>query len=351
MLFHLEFRRELTELSADALSNPISALINAHRSGTHFVVIDRQTAKWLGENVDLSRRDLAMLDRIAQEFTQAGSLRNRAGVYVRLSADPTSHLDRQGNAITIALQRLTACRILERTVLLLENAENDGNLYEFLLRNHCDLHGISHIEFDRSHGGGADLSREFVRLMRARRIVYATIDSDADSPYSPNSKLQALAREAAQERWPLGFSMSPPCREAENLVPMEIVMGLQSGFRNPTNQIMLEVERLERGAGERPEHYYWLFFDLKLGLTSQRFRELSPNDGPWVLAKLQLAKCDPNAQDVGGYGERVVPQLFAANRMQSDLRNKTRQHDWRDVFAAFLDGILWPMIAARKVVT
>src|ERR1700742_3514953 len=117
MLFHLEFSRELTELSADELSNPISALINAHRSGIHFVVIDRQTAKWLSENVDLSKRDFAMLDRISQEFTQMGGLRKQAKVYVRLSADPTGHLGRQGNAITVAIQRLTAYRILEKTIL------------------------------------------------------------------------------------------------------------------------------------------------------------------------------------------------------------------------------------------
>jgi hypothetical protein len=351
MLFHLEFSPELTKLPTDELASSISALINAHRSGIHFVVIDRQAAKWLSDSLDLSNRDQAMLDRISHEFTQAGSLRSKAKVYVKLCADRTKDLTQEGNAITVALQRLCTYRVLERSVLLFENAENDGNVYEFLLHNHCDLHGINHIEFDRYHGGGADLSREFGRLMRGHRIVCAPIDSDADSPFSHNSNLLALLRVKVQTKWPLGFAISPPCREVENLLPMEVVMGLQSGFRSPTNKIMLDISRAERAAGHRSDHRYWLFFDTKLGLTVRRFHELSPENQAWVLAKMQLANCDPASQEISGYGERIVAQIFAKNSFQSDLRSKTRQKDWQGLFAAFLDEMLWLLLAARKIVT
>jgi hypothetical protein len=351
MLFYLEHSAQLLELSVELLADPISGLIQAHRSGTHLVVIDRQCASWLHENVDLSKRDKAMLERMAQEFTQSAGLRRKAKAYVRLTADRTQDLLVQDREINIALEKLTQYRLLEKSILLVENIETDGRLYEFLLHNHSDLHSVRHIALDRHHGGGDDLPKVFAKLATDRRIVCAAVDSDKNCPQSANPKIGKLLRLGAELNWPFALAISPPCREAENLIPMEIVMALPSGFRNATNQLMLDITKAEANNGDPVENQYWLHFDTKLGLRVEKLKEMSPAEQQWISGKLRFANCDPTLQAVDGYGDRVLFQLLAENRFMKDFRTATRHENWRRTFSAFLDEFIWLFLCGQKIVT
>jgi hypothetical protein len=241
--------------------------------------------------------------------------------------------------------------LTEQSILLTENIENDGNVYEFLLHDHCSLHNVSHVSFDRQHGGGDDLPKVFDHLIQNHRVVCATVDSDKDSPSSTNQKLEKLLRMKQITNWPFGIVTSPPCRETENLIPMDIVMDLPSGFRNATNQLMLDVVKAEAGNGDPLENRYWLYFDTKLGLRTERFRRLAKLDEQWILGKLQHTTIDPTTRDIGGYGERIISQLFAESKYIKDFRTATRHQNWRYVFGTFLDQIVWLFVAGEKIVT
>jgi hypothetical protein len=132
---------------------------------------------------------------------------------------------------------------------------------------------------------------------------------------------------------------------------MEIIMGLPSGFRNPTNQLMLDVARGEVNNGDSAENQYWLHFDTKLGLRVEKFNAMSVAEQRWISGKLQLANCDPTQQALDGYGDRIIFQLLADNKFMKDFRTATRHPHWRSVFSAFLDEIIWFFLCGQKVVT
>jgi hypothetical protein len=85
MLFNLDIDIEaLPRIPTEALTHVIEELARARRMGHHLVVIRPETARWLVNNLDLSKRDLAMISRIGQEFPQTGALRARALIFIRI---------------------------------------------------------------------------------------------------------------------------------------------------------------------------------------------------------------------------------------------------------------------------
>ncbi|WP_262049079.1 hypothetical protein [Bradyrhizobium sp. Bra78] len=351
MLFHLDLVEQLAAVDRGVLGAAIADLIRAHRLGDHLVVVSRDSASWLQAHVDLSARDTAMLSRISQGYAQTGDLRRRAKIYVDIVAGAPRRISQAGNSIQVSIELLVRYRLLERPLLLVENMDSDGDLYEFLFENHCDLHHGSSVSFDRQHGGGADLAMVFERLARNTKIVCAIVDSDRASPDAPNLKLAQLERLKQQLNWPLCFPTSPPAHEAENLVPLPIVMNLPSGVRNPTNTILLRVSQEEISNGHPLAEQFWLFFDVKEGSTPQKFGRMTENDQAWIISKAKLANIDPSEHSVAGYGDRVIGQVFAENKFKSELRKETRHPNWRDVFAGFLDEIIWVFLAGRKIIT
>jgi hypothetical protein len=241
--------------------------------------------------------------------------------------------------------------LLERPILLSENIEADGHVYEFLLNNHCDLHECSRLAFELQHGGGADLPSVFEALIHDGRIVCTISDTDKNCPAAINSKLAQLTRIRENSGWPLCFAVSPPCREVENLVPLELVMALPSGKRNPTNAIQLTIRQQEANQGHPRNEQYWHFFDLKEGLLTAKFARLDAMEKSLVRNRLQLARVDPESQNVVGYGDRVIRQIFGENQYMSELRKLTRDGSWRDVFCSFIEEFIWVFLSTTKVVT
>jgi hypothetical protein len=186
MLFYCDLTSELRTLHEDTLSEAFSELLRAHRLGHHLVVITRESATWLEEHVHLSIPDGAMLRRVAQTYSQTGDLPRRAAVFVRLCANRDSNLTVNGKTVNISIEGLLRYRLLDKVALVSENQAFDGCFYEFLLRNHCDLHSCSPISFDLHHGGGPDTVRVFGALVNDRRIVCGIFDSDRNTPGSDN---------------------------------------------------------------------------------------------------------------------------------------------------------------------
>jgi hypothetical protein len=351
MLFYCDLADELLSIRPEALSIAVSDLVRAHRMGHHLAVINRASASWLMNNVDLSNSDGAMLTRISQEYAQTGDLQNKAKVFVRLTVDPAADLTVTGNAIHVSIEGLLKYRLLDPSILLSENRETDGKLYEFLLQNHCDLHDCSHVSFELQHGGGADLGMVFRELATDRKIVCAIVDSDKNIPTSNNQKLASLCRVKEAVAWPLCFPASPPCREVENMLPLNLVMALPSGQRNPANAIHLKISTEEITQRHSTANRYWYFFDIKEGLLATKFEAMGPEEKKWIGSKLQMASIDPGRQDISGYGDRVVRQAFDENRHLRELRKLTRQQTWRQMFSSFLEELVWVFVSTSKIVT
>jgi hypothetical protein len=299
----------------------------------------------------LSERELATLERISQDFTQTADLRRNAFVFVELQGHNTTGFILNGNAIQMALDQIIKYRVLEKSILLVENAATDGMFYQFLIENAHYGPRYANVSFDLGHGGGTTLEMEFRRLANEKRVFAAIVDSDRNSPLAENIKLHRLVCIKAQAGWPICFATSPPCREAENVIPMDLAMKLPSGLGNGSNRYLLAIADAEIVAGHVLGHQFWLFFDLKEGLTGERIEQLEGNEKGWIEAKLRLIGLDLDQVSLGGYGDRMFAQLSAENRFWDELRKLTRERRWGDIFDIFLTELIWCFISPVKVRT
>ena len=351
MLFYFGLpAQQLAAANHQTLATVAADILRARREGSHLVIIPRATASWLRDNLQLGERDRAMLERLIQEYAQTAGLRQAAQVYVNVVADPSENFSISENAINVSLTHLAHCNILQRPVLLVENLQSDGRLYEFLLTGHCKKMGCI-VAFDVAHGGGADLPMVFEHQIDQQRIVIGITDSDNNAPDHGSSKLQSLTALALGKSWPLAFAASPPCREGENLIPLEVLLSFPCAHRHRTNSMLLRIAAEEIKNRHPTNQQYWLFFDSKEGLSTDRFQRLSPAEQGWITSKTALANFDPSDSDIEGYGNRITNQLFNDNRLQSDFMRISKQPVWQSIFSTFIETLVWPAAASTKVYT
>jgi hypothetical protein len=351
MLIHLDCTiGELETCPAELRDEAVRGLLRAHRLGDHVVVISRELCRRLIEIADLSNSDRAILQRIAHDYTQRADLVRKAPRYILASPNP---IKSSGRSIPVTFDHLISTRILERAVLLVENIRRDGLLYGELINAHHDLHDCPIPSYEAMHGGGADLGAVFVEQIQRERIVCGIVDTDRCSPDSSSApKLEALRRISEQMNWPLAFAISPPCREAENCLPMDLMMSLQSGTTNASNHLYIKIADHEASQKEDCKRAFWLFVDLKEGFSKETIGKLTnPKDRDWVAEKLQAMGLDIEKQSVAGFGSKVFDQLAAHSIHLADLRRATRCNAWRDIFFEFVDYLLWIFAGGRRVVT
>jgi hypothetical protein len=355
MLFRFECSADqLANLPLDVLESAVSSLLRAHRLGEHLIVIPRSLATGIAQRADLSRIERATLDRIAKDYTQSGTLHERATIFVEITGDNADVLRSRGNRIQVSLSQIEKTRMLERPILLVENLVHDGLLYGSMLEHHYDLHKAPRPVYDVQHGGGDELANVMPKLIEQKKIICAIVDSDKNSPYCPASlKYRKIRSLIDASDWPLNFVLSPPCREAENCLPLSLVLSLPCGVGNAANGLLLAIDTEEQAKGHDRDERFWLFFDVKDGVTRSRFFEAVQHDEGrnWFDAKIQLIGLTPNATEISGYGSRLFDQLAADGRYIAEFRRLTRQSDWRETFADFIDDFVWIFAGGRRVAT
>lgn len=349
MIFHFACSEaELLNISPTVRDEAVRALLRAHRLGDHVIIIERHICDHLKAVCDLSNYERSLLERIRHEHTQKADLVRRASRYVSISVHTIAY--NGGNAIPITLSDLVATRLLERSILLVENIRRDGLLYGELLKAHHDLHKCPIPAYEPMHGGGADLTAVFDAQISRKRIVCGVVDTDRYSPISASkAKFTSLTKIAEKRAWPFAFSASPPCREAENCVPMEVMLGLPSGQGNADREVYLNIAKQEEALKINCMEGFWLFVDLKDGIDPERSAKITdPAERDWIDVKLSVVTKKLETARIAGFGDKVFDQIADSNELLAELRRATRCKEWRNVFVEFLDFLLWIFAGGRR---
>ncbi|QQN64759.1 hypothetical protein JIR23_02745 [Bradyrhizobium diazoefficiens] len=352
MIFYLHCElSHIRQCDADVRDETVRLLLRAHRNGDHVVIISREICRFLIENADLSRAEKAMLERILFEHPQRASLPRVAKRYILVS--PSGAVAADDRAIQVSFRKLVEAKITDRSILLVENIARDGVLYGELLRNHHDLHACPPPAYVPMHGGGSDLPTVFIEQINQRRVVCAIVDTDRLAPSSePVAKLEKLGRIATEMNWPCAFSSAPPCREAENCLPMDVVFQLESGISNPSKDHYLSLAEEEGKLGHDVRQSFWLYADLKEGICPANAAKIGNDaDRAWLRAKLAVINIDIEVHSLSGFGNRVFDQMAAHGQSWSILRQATRTNSWREIFDEFVAFLVWVFAGGRKVVT
>jgi hypothetical protein len=315
--------------------------------------LNREAADYLRQNVSLNDVEITTIGKLRSEFTQTADLIRRARVYLRIAALPTGTIRAVGSAIEVSLDQAARPSLYDRAVLVVEDEISDGGFYAFLFANLKDIMGVPSIQCEWLHGGGArtiDVARNRVR---DRRIVTVVVDTDVFSPMCVEpSKIAELRSIAADEAWPLIFICPTPCKETENLIPLEIVTMLDcAGGRNAEIGTLISIDAKERKAKAEVREAYWLYFDVKKGVDHLYVAGLHAEAKAWTLTKLKHANIGPDDFEIAGFGNHVVPQLIRENAASARLRDCIRRRDWLHLFGDFIADTMWPCVGGTRQFT
>lgn len=324
----------------------VSEILRARRMGKHLIVIEPQVLRILKE-LPLSAMDLSLVERLRDEFTQTGRAIKtiRPAINIVNTWEDQIHLD--AGIVNVPLRVLLSSSILEAPILVLENQKRDGFLYGLAL----DSKRKHPITYNTSHGGGGDTPDVFEKEMAAKKVTVCAVDSDKYTPHTKkNEKLSAIITRKRRVNWPLGFPISPNCREIENLIPPEVVFKLQSAASHPNIQ---QIKNICGSESPVPAEIFWNFFDIKKGVVHGKARKLSGAEATWLSEKLQIAgitiplEATPEMGDdpdeyvhLNGFGEKVVDQVMRSRDLTHEVSKSLSGERWDATFKESIEEML-----------
>ncbi|MCW2078282.1 UNVERIFIED_ORG: hypothetical protein M2193_000457 [Bradyrhizobium japonicum] len=298
--------------------------------------------------------DRATLKRLRSNYTQTAGLLRQATFYVRIAALPDGTVRRVGNTVELSIDQAYITGVYEKTILLVEDEHTDGPLLKFLLNNlSTKVVGQLPLSFQPLHGGGERIPDIARSRVRERRIVCAVVDTDKKFPDgTPSLKMKRLGQISTDEDWPLIFVNATPCKETENLIPVEVVALLDCARERAADiSIVTRIGQGEQKAGNPATDAFWLYFDIKDGCNHEQVGKLAHEpERAWILAKVAHGTKQQDFK-IAGFGPHVVPQVLSTNTACARFRDELRRKDWWDVFGSFISDITWLTVGGVRQFT
>lgn len=348
MIFEIDATQaQLHAFDPILLSRLLTEVLRAHRLGHHLVIMPRQTSLWFLANVQLGLMERATVERLVGEFTQTGSLRDLALERLRIVGDHVGPPVSIGNAVHMSFEEASNLSLSDKSILLVEDTASDGRLYVAIFDQLKRRVGTNSISMDVHHGGGERIIEVLAQRIGERRIVCMLADSDRNAPSSPEPAKISDARKLAEDAgWPLVEAVALPCREIENLIPLSIVRDLQSAKeRGAEIKVFTVIEDAEAKLATTAKERFWLFVDLKSGLSDEQMEKLSDDERTWVVSRLAMAG---SARSYRGFGNTIVSQVLASNAAMAALSAQIRREDWWARFEVTFARVLWFLMASRR---
>lgn len=354
MIIHFDFSAaQLATVPKALLEGCIYEAVRAHRLGYHLFIINREAADYVRHNVTLNAAERTMIEKLRSEYTQTADLVRRAGKYVRIAPLPTGTMRTAGRAVELSIDQAIRPTLYEKTIVVAEDEITDGAFYSFLMNNLRDVIGAPPLQCEWMHGGGDRTANIAELRIREKRIVCVLLDTDALSPACPEpQKVSFLRRLAVNESWPLIFINPTPCKETENLIPIDIVEMLDCAQERADELTVLRnIDARERAAAVNMNDSYWLYFDVKNGVASDKVATQHLDAQVWTVAKLALGIADLSNFQISGFGNHVVPQVMRENVVCARLRQLIRQREWFHLFGDFVADLMWPCVGGVRQFT
>jgi len=182
----------------------------------------RATGSWLLNQSFLSKFEKSFVNQCVQEFTQTGGLLVVTPFYIDIIKTDILLIERHEKRIIIPSDPSIIEDILNSPMLLIEDIESDGSIIETILNVLLKRMPFRHFHGEYTHGGGSSSFKVARRKVSERRIVVFLSDSDKSSPVDPHGKEKEVRKLSDELNWPLLFPYILPCREIENVIPLDI---------------------------------------------------------------------------------------------------------------------------------
>lgn len=351
MLFSFELTpAAMSEIPEAELKAALVELLRARRMGFHLVVFDRESANYIICNIKMNDEDLAIMRRVMNDYTQIHGLKSVLKTYIKIVYGPPSTIRRIADRFEVSLDCLYRFGFLSSTILLTENLHTDGKIISYILQEYARRSNFFPLSFELANGGGEAINHNFSHHLEQNRICVCVIDSDYDSPID-NCKIKERKCRSIFEslRSCIGCMVVLPCREIENMMPLEVFDLVFPGVR--LRNIILKIETEESRCNEATIPYKY-YVDLKYGIRHERINGLAHEHSvSWIEQKLNLAGFDHRTIYEVGYGEHIIQNILASNAALNQINKSIQSHAWRQHFGSIMLEIISWIVGGSKLRT
>ncbi|MGL4964381.1 MAG: hypothetical protein ACRC67_24330 [Inquilinus sp.] len=352
MIFHFSpTEKEISAIPVQNLNVLISDMFNATRKGWHLVIISRSTTEWLLENVELDMAQRVFIREVHQSATQYGNMIHNSSVYIRISMSDSLKAEKyliKGNEILIHIDKILSSRILDRTILLTEDVENDPSFYKIIFDYLSRKLSFPRYDYETHGGGGNRISSAYKILVNDRRNVVCIYDSDRYSPgFGRNKAEEKLLTLYNSSQYFVGTLKSTIGRELENYIPLSILSDLHGCSENPDKSIIINAYEAQKN--EDPKNCIWLFFDIKKGFNVQSMIDsgVSEESINWYMEKFR-DHMPKDSKSVTVFGERTINTFLSDQNSQEEFRRSLRTTEWKSRYMEKFNEIVWYLVAAPR---
>jgi hypothetical protein len=340
MLIRLDIAiAELEDMPADVKVDFFSELLRSSRLGYHRVIIPRSIADWVEENIGLSTIDKAHLKRVRSEYTQLAGQFEQSSMAVRIVFGEAVERSEDRRVISIGHSRMIDGGYLLKSILLLENAINDGGLIALVLRHEAKRVSFGELSYEVANGGGATTAGELERLASAGRIIACVCDTDIKVPGGARSPTfnATMTKSAALDL--VGIAVGTPGAEAENFIPLSIIDQMFRAAHPASCQLLSQVMQAQGDCAS--EDCFWLYFDIKRGISSMLPCLNTQGKSDWACRKLGVNVGALGGLELAGFGDGVIAEFLHNEPAQADFFRFSRTPYWAIHFSDWIRRVLW----------
>jgi hypothetical protein len=255
----------------------LTNLLEAHRHGRHFFFAERGILNVLEECDFLGRVQIQTVRDIKGKYIEFDALRRRLPRTTTLFDSTRLHVASTQSTWALSIAEVLRPPTLASFHLLVENLANDGLFWDITFAAIASLDGVKipSPRLNPVHCGGRSMD-EVIAELSDEGPFYCIVDSDRRSPFdsigaterhAENMLIQlnyiatgetGLSRSAP---WS-GFSILP-CREAENLVPLNILLDILSELQSPNYDFVRQIVPSQPHLNDASDREIWAFYDIK----------------------------------------------------------------------------------------
>lgn len=340
---------ELTATPAEEVEDLFLELVRASIVASHYVIITRSACDWANENLDLGRKYKAHLTSIKQDFTTKASILQLTHNVLKVGIGSSGLQTLSSGGYQIGHRALLRSKYLEQPVLLVENAENDGDFVRSIFHMIKNRHPVKNFAFDTRHGGGSTIVSCFNRELSERRIAVCLVDSDKVAPSHPDSATVKGLRQVANLGTYVGEIFVTKCREVENHLPLSII---KNNNLCPSYNSYPDLNNLIQREGLVASQI-WLYFDVKCGFRGIDYdsKKYSRETHIWTHGKFVADDEEIKNVNLSGFGQNILRQFLDSGPAMAEFAAYIKTPLWNQSFDGFYEEMLWFFAADKRFST
>ena len=173
--------QDISEMGTLKVSKFFARIADASDSGKHWIYIPQNVVSNLLKSKILSVYAIGPIARIGEESFQLGDLlADELIPKLTIKYSQNEFKSGAGNQITIGQENIINGDFLRETILVVEDFRNDGDSFDFVLREEAKRTKFSKPCFEVANlGGKSKLGKTIERFSAKKRIVVFVIDQDS----------------------------------------------------------------------------------------------------------------------------------------------------------------------------